>query len=477
MSDRIKLALRIGFPCSWVQTHIPAYLQWDISLAPKEFGAIDRHLSTCPKCAAAAERIKPILAALDAAGGAPPDVTNTPEVLASAVLARLAASDTNLHKNQWPSQRLRPVPWLALAAGLLIVAAPVFAYLGVQLAQYFQPEHNSASTTFRPESTKIAHGPILSTTAPVSTHPKWSKSAKSPPIGDHGLDQATATLADHAAARAQIDASLPKSDEQYEAWARREYPHIMWLYDVLMGQPPKRPPDSPAGRMVRFGVDDDGNPAITLPDAEGKVVTLSVPYPGNGPWDGAPVNIPEWGVRLYASIPESERPTGWRALLIYCGEILRFDCPTSADKPNRIPSHEAMQEAAAVAGYSNESTQDGVWKPKPLHSAEPQTQCRRANVIPATPPQPVPISAQVLPPGYVEQLVSNPAAARAVLVYLSACSKLLSTPEFVELSISAKNLMANLSTDSTTVCNLALLAEQMNAVFTLRELQLPEEFR
>jgi len=52
--DRIRLTLGMAPRCDWVQSRIPSYIQWDISLTPKEFEAVDRHLGTCPKCAAEA---------------------------------------------------------------------------------------------------------------------------------------------------------------------------------------------------------------------------------------------------------------------------------------------------------------------------------------------------------------------------------------------------------------------------------------
>ena len=156
--------------------------------------------------------------------------------------------------------------------------------------------------------------------------------------------------------RAQVEAMLPQTEEQYETWARREYPHIMWLYNVVTHEGlsqanapetdacvdcPTSPPDSPAGRLVSFDITEEGHPSITLPDAEGKNVALcAVVQNGNmvllptssalppsascssgffssekKSWDGVPVHIPEWAQRLYANTPASGHPTGWRALL------------------------------------------------------------------------------------------------------------------------------------------------------------------
>ena len=137
---------------------------------------------------------------------------------------------------------------------------------------------------------------------------------------------------------AEVDAKLPHMEDEYEAWARKEYPHIMWLYDVLMGRIPTSLADSSASRTLSFGVDDSGAPTITLPGEEGIPITFAFVLPDGWPkntalWDGVPANIPEWAQRLFADLPEPERPTGWRALLVYSGEIFKFDHPKPPKNP------------------------------------------------------------------------------------------------------------------------------------------------
>lgn len=143
--------------------------------------------------------------------------------------------------------------------------------------------------------------------------------------------------------RAGAEAVLPKNDKDFEAWARNEYPHILWLYDVLMGNVPEVPANSPAGNLVSFGVDRAGNPTITLPryDHSTKTFAFYLPsdhLPGQPLWDLNPVNLPDWWARVYADIQPDERPTGWRALLVCSGEIFKLESPATLESPCCLPT-------------------------------------------------------------------------------------------------------------------------------------------
>ena len=100
------------------------------------------------------------------------------------------------------------------------------------------------------------------------------------------------------------------------------------------------------------------------------------------PWNGVPANVPEWAERLYADTPEPERPTGWRALLIYSGGIFKFDLPETLDEPNGIPTAEPMQWALLAGdrayAFPPDNTEDGT-----LAAPNPS-----APTTPASPPSP-----------------------------------------------------------------------------------------
>jgi len=101
------------------------------------------------------------------------------------------------------------------------------------------------------------------------------------------------------------------------------------------------------------------------------------------PWDGVLANIPDWAQRLYANTPESERPVGWRARLVYSGEIFRFHFPEALDESNGIPTAEAMHwallagdharvfpEVGATAGVSTASPRATDRKSDPQEALE-----------------------------------------------------------------------------------------------------------
>ena len=81
-------------------------------------------------------------------------------------------------------------------------------------------------------------------------------------------------------------------------------------------------------------------------EAFGLPATICLPIDRNTiPWGGVPASIPDWAQRLCAGTPEPERPTGWRALHTYSGEIFKFDLPKNLEEPNCIPTADAMHWA------------------------------------------------------------------------------------------------------------------------------------
>ena len=125
---------------------------------------------------------------------------------------------------------------------------------------------------------------------------------------------------------AQVQMLLPHSEAQWEAWARKEYLHIMWVYDVLT--------------KPKYGIN----------------------------WDGKPVNIPEWAKKVWTD--EATCPTGWRALMCYSGEVLNSDYPEAVDAPNVRPTIQTMKIAAEIAGCNFQICNTGDWRIPMLKSAD-----------------------------------------------------------------------------------------------------------
>ena len=411
--DRIRLTFRMAPRCDWVQSRIPSYIQWDISLTPKEFRAVDRHVAICPKCTAEAQRIEPVLAALEKVAEPAAEVHLQPELIANAVFARLASSDSEAHTPRLMGQRLRPVVWATVTACILIVAVPVLAYVGSKVIDYFQAGQDDGPVLLAQQHAATAqlafNNPTPAAPNLPSTLPKAMDTSQSSTAED--LDRKITRLADEAAARAEIDAMLPHTEEEYEAWARKEYPHIMALYDVLT---------KPGFTEAERASSADGGPAPFLPRAWSglpeDVQALLNQYSQLAKtqdkplWDGIPVNIPDWGKRLYANTPEPERPIGWRALLIYSGETLKLDWPQETDEPNVHPTLDGTLNAALNAGCAN----------------EPNARFQAAG-------------RPEMPNGYLEIMASNIALADGVLGYVGTSCRLIATRQFEDL---AKNTAA-----------------------------------
>ena len=457
ITNAIRRLLGRGTACSQVQERLYAYAWCEPDLSEAECTEIMRHLAVCECCRAEFDEIE---ATIDAVGPLLyPDDALPPfdvEAMAKSITERIEQGDTGreialVHEfTQGSEPRFADespygglchgaFAWLgankrlaAMAAcAVLLVAGPVLAHVAGAVRDCFDDAEDPIET-----GEQVA---LQRETLPVPEMPgdavkpaEADASASAYKIDSDITDSLDAELA-RQAARAEVEAMLPHTEAEYEAWARREYPHIMWMYDVLIGKqgltqaergtsgdgsvpafPP--PPDSPAGRLVSFGMSDDGNPTITLPDAEGNKVTLCAVSEKRGlpsvrashnhaserdygwlspsfresvaadetglesstpitltipsePWDGVPANIPEWAQRLYAATPESERPTGWRALLIYSGEVFKFDFPETLDEPNCIPTADAMHWALPIG--------DGAYDKEPQSSRSRRRKCKK----------------------------------------------------------------------------------------------------
>jgi hypothetical protein len=349
----------------------------------------------------------------------------------------LSVSKPASERSQTPRNVFRRLLYLAAACFCLAVL-PVLAYLAPRVWKaVFPPTASRPSNETRPSSNPAGTVPplasdaegkgailALSTTsvAPATTRALAGTLPDSPELEK--------TIGDFVT-RTEVEAMLPHTEAEYEAWARREYPHLLWLYDVLT-----RP---------EYGIG----------------------------WDGQPRHLPTWAKRLSADASPQNLPTGWRALLLYSGELLRFDYPARQDEPNVRPRLESVQLAAAVAGFEVRLDRaDGIDLPAEWAgwgSEKTVSGQAKIRLVPSdTPPAPElgPLSQeQTLPDGYVAQVVAAPPLARSILSYLHVSSTIAkeaissTTPEHESLQVLAitcpREVLERLLLCTTTKENMA----------------------
>lgn len=314
---------------------------------------------------------------------------------------------SNSHRG--PRRWKRP---LVLAASLLLAfALPVLAIVGV---------HHLRSTPATPEpraetweegaataTSAQPAGPKGDDALPGTTADANAGFPDAAPAINETLD----SVAEAAFRDFELATLLPDTEEEYEAWARKEYPHIMALYDIL----------------------------IVPEGGESGAATL---------WDGDPVHVPPWADRLYRAVPDAGRPRGWRALVIYSGAAIEFDWPATVDAPNYRPALEGLHNAAGVAGFSLELGRNGTY-PVPRVYAEGDTRAEsRFSLGPLRArPEWRTAPAQDTPEAYAKLLASDAELGESVLVYIAVSGGLFGTAPFDGLSqIAANGLKTMLET-------------------------------
>ena len=180
-----------------------AFCRWE--LPEDQFEAVEEHLQGCPDCAKAVQALEQAEAPADqplANGSSPEDFT-------SQVMARIKGWET---AQTWERRR-RLV--LRGAACFAISLLPIFAFVSHR--------HPAA-----PPDT-------VATVDAVSAHVADMDAATDETV-DLGvveqIDQEfVATLA-----ALELQSLIPDTEAELEAWARREYPADMWLFDILSEQ-------------------------------------------------------------------------------------------------------------------------------------------------------------------------------------------------------------------------------------------------
>jgi len=445
MFERIgqELLLLLGKApgCDWARMRFAAYYAWDATLSKREFQAIERHLFDCPMCAAEYDVVHEFRDAIEerlvAAG---PRMMSTQELVERAMARIRAAEAGNVplftperQARLWRAPRHRQTAWAAAAACLVILAAPVLAYVGANVFQAPEPSEPSEDVVVaQTQETEV-------TETTQSTEPVVSDAAGPLPLGgaDFPRDDPIAKGLDgplqQKAELALVEMLLPQTEDEYEAWARQEYPHIMWLYDVLNGGVPS---EKRGLTQAEQGTSEDGSvPAFRAS--------------GDAPlWNGVPVNVPDWAKALYADTPESGHPIGWRALLIYSGDIFRFDWPTGIDEANCKPRLEALVAAAAVAGFSARLDADGAFALPPLpwleraDGADGLPEC--LELVPASGDPAFPLAFDAPPDDYPELVAGNIALAKQTLTYFALAGENTDAPAWTALAECAKQMLSTL---------------------------------
>jgi hypothetical protein len=448
--------------CAWVQARLAAYDAVDPVLTDAEFDAIERHVLQCARCAEDLEALREDRDAL--AQILWPDEA-LPAIDVDAMVARIVSGevDTTTACESQPAANPRffpfhvPKPAAAFAAAaIFLVAVPVLAYVGGGLYDAMSPPRDGqemAASQKTPEpQTLVMTSSTTSTAQTTSTNAE--RGGDSPACSsDYAtiedtffakIDEEAALLA----ARAEVEAMLPHTEEEYEAWARKEYPHILALYDILIGKglspEPPRQSNVPAN-WTKMTIKERFTALIPndLPeDVRDALLEIAAQAAQNNEllWDGTPINIPDWAQRLYAATPEKERPTHWRALLIYSGEIFKLDWPESLNDPNCIPRAEVLRTAPSIVSLPLEPDAD--------------ERCPTPNMT--------------IPVGFVDALANDIPRANSVTRHIYLTAFLLGTPDFRQLSDAAHSVLCRLCVLSEVGCTRDPLGKLVDALLDSR---------
>lgn len=375
---------RKGLNCLDVRERKSAYCGFDLSL--REHARIEGHLAECRACRAEYAMIRNAANA-EWASQAVNLGLNSPEQTSRLVLARIkakVAAQEAYRTTVWPATRAK----LVIAACLLIITAPLSVYLAIQSWSVvgkdgqLPPEALLAAA----DSDALAKLASLPSDSKASTKPDTSTT----PPASSGIEESLDAIVTDIFIKAEVGTELPHTEDEYEAWAREEYPHIMWLHDLLTD------PEN--------GID----------------------------WQPAPIQRSEDPSRPDERFTQAS--LGWRKLLIDSGEVLKFDFPDDPEKLHCVPSIEGLQLATAIAGYGLELTEDGPWLLPELDYAEGDLPATRIDLyrietlaLPA-------LANLEIPADYAMTLSKNTALTQSTLKYLCVSSRLANLPALESLS-------------------------------------------
>jgi hypothetical protein len=238
-----------------------------------------------------------------------------------------------------------------------------------------------------------------------------------------------------ASQQALAESGLPQTAEQRATWARKEFPHVMDLYDLITAD------TSPVG-VLATSIEPACVLVVPGPRAADMQASMqcTLAAPAAAPWDGTPACAPEWAEAMPG---RSGWPCGWQALVVFSGEIFKLDCPESLAENNVKPTVEGVLAAARIAGWV---VRDGAGSDR---YAQPQ------------PP--------AVTPEYVNRLASNLELVQSVVAYVAVSSELVETPEFMEVAGLARSLLRE-TYSSTSPCKRSAQTRQvlLNELFSRR---------
>ena len=213
--------------CQWCRRCLGAFYRWDDSLSGAELSEIERHVNACPECGKIwnefrANQDRLVEAALPS--------FDKERVLGS-ILRQIdsrAGSETRERQGYF-----LPSGWSLRFAGvcLVLVALPVLARFGLELAKTIEVSPKAAI-----QSSLDSPAPADSTAnteRDKAIMPHQESGCTDVAIGPDPSELELLNLPGEDVDRTFLLATLPRTDEQLEEWARKEFPHVMWLYDEL----------------------------------------------------------------------------------------------------------------------------------------------------------------------------------------------------------------------------------------------------
>jgi hypothetical protein len=227
--ESVQVHLGHAPSCAWVEERLIAYCDWD--LPEHEFRAIERHLARCPACKREYDEVVALIESIHEQLAPTQFGAAAAAEFAAGVMARIDAYE---HTRAAAAVR-GGAPW---TQPRLVRLAAACAVLLVLLAGAFLVVRAS-----RGRGAAGCAGPLAacgeSASAPASPHgvcsgqtgPNAAETLANLP--DLGLREDLDAEVSRTLAILESEALLPHTDQELEAWARKEYPDVMWLCDLL----------------------------------------------------------------------------------------------------------------------------------------------------------------------------------------------------------------------------------------------------
>lgn len=415
------LTRRAAADCPWARARFHAYYAWDPCLSRNTFRKLERHLHACAACRCAYEqahaawnRVEEDLAARDRRLAPATRLAEGVEARVEMLTReRAVVSRRTVLPGRWA--------WGLGAAAVALIVLPIWAH-GARQFRHAGSHSAPVSPAMGAAGLVTGSGPQPGGGQPAQPQP----ATRQAPRTAFGVDphDVSAPLG-RATAAALVAATLPHTAEEYEAWARKTFPHVMAAYDILTA------PDSgpvPSGLV----------PTVLAGDVRAELLPLAaLADQHNGPlWDGAPAHLPEWAAGQNAP-PFS----GWRALLAGSGVLFRFDFPCALDEPCVAPSVRDVENALRVAGIDIA-----------MENA-PETNPPPANGI-------------LVPPGYDHTLAADMALARSVVTHLCIVEELTAVDAFRPLADAGRALLIDRLDEDETPCDRPGLAADLRRLLS-----------